>query len=588
MKKSMKWLSAGVIGFGLCGHAAVPDIEDSFESYAEGSGFFDATVAGWRASSRAVLVTASGGYSGQAVVMGCQSALTNSVGGGAGASMLWTEVMIHPVVGDEPPAPATNSASFGCYFNSDGFLVAYAAAGSSLTCSNDVWGNPVPPATNGYARVTICQDFSRSREAVFLDGRLLAQDLPFITASSDYNALLVNNADNEARLDDVWIKASRHASVLTNDLNGDGLADSQEMADYHYVARTLYVGGAGYPAFMTIQDAVNAARPRDSIYVHAGAYGESVTVTGVVSFIGEAFSMNGCVVEPGASATFAQVVTMGTATIGGSMTFAAGAACSITAALSIGPAGLLSMAANSAFTASYAGVAMTGACAISNTWNMAASLPLAFHDDFERYADGTAVPQLAFQGWYADSSAVRVRALEGHGASKGVRLPACSVLSNHVNRVSSTKIWTDVWLTPALGAAPYNLPTNNASFAAYVNDEGRLVVYTNGGSRVCSNAWDGSVLAPLTSNAFIRITIFQDLAAARFAVFIGGKLVVEQASFPGGNDYRSFGVDNREGSTWVDDVTVTPDVPLGLAQPDALEIALYGSVGVQGTIYLMR
>ena len=92
----------------------------------------------------------------------------------------------------------------------------------------------------------------------------------------------------------------------------------------------------------------------------------------------------------------------------------------------------------------------------------------------------------------------------------------------------------------------------------------------------------------MTSNGFTRVTVFQDMATARFAVFIGGKLVVEQASFPGGTDYRSLRVDNREGITVLDDVLITPDVPAELAYPEAMEIALYGSVTVQGSIYLMR
>lgn len=53
------------------------------------------------------------------------------------------------------------------------------------------------------------------------------------------------------------------------------------------VATTHFVGGGGPGNFTTIQDAVNASSPGDTIYVYSGTYFENVIVNEILSLIGE-------------------------------------------------------------------------------------------------------------------------------------------------------------------------------------------------------------------------------------------------------------------------------------------------------------
>ena len=52
-------------------------------------------------------------------------------------------------------------------------------------------------------------------------------------------------------------------------------------------ANTLYVGGGGPGNYTSIQAAVNAAFPGDTVFVYSGNYTENVTVTKTLNLVGE-------------------------------------------------------------------------------------------------------------------------------------------------------------------------------------------------------------------------------------------------------------------------------------------------------------
>ena len=52
-------------------------------------------------------------------------------------------------------------------------------------------------------------------------------------------------------------------------------------------ATTLYVGGAGPGNYTTIQEAIDAASPDDTVYVYNGTYDENVVVNRTISLVGE-------------------------------------------------------------------------------------------------------------------------------------------------------------------------------------------------------------------------------------------------------------------------------------------------------------
>jgi len=50
---------------------------------------------------------------------------------------------------------------------------------------------------------------------------------------------------------------------------------------------TLYVGGGGFGNYTTIQDAINASKPGDTIYVYSGVYYESIHINKTLNLVGE-------------------------------------------------------------------------------------------------------------------------------------------------------------------------------------------------------------------------------------------------------------------------------------------------------------
>jgi len=52
-------------------------------------------------------------------------------------------------------------------------------------------------------------------------------------------------------------------------------------------ASILYVGGIGFGNYTTIQEAVDAANPGDTVFVYGGLYPENVTIWKTISLVGE-------------------------------------------------------------------------------------------------------------------------------------------------------------------------------------------------------------------------------------------------------------------------------------------------------------
>lgn len=607
---------------------AAPNVFDDFEGYGAGTTFV-APSNGWQASGITAYVTNSGGYVTNAlapsnsVFMGVGVALTNTLSVPA-VNQVWTDMRISPVKGDQPDNTAPQSASFVSYFNSKGFLVVATTNSGWQTCTNDIWGNPVAPATNGYARVSLFQDYATSNQAVFLDDRLVLQDARFSGSAATYAALEIQNTDSNCWLDNVWIKTVAGPQSLTNDLNQDGSADAAEVAAYGHAARKLYVYAGTtnlVPGFTSITNAIAAWRPRDTIHVIAGNYsGESVTLAATPSnivFEGDAFTVGNLTVASGATVSFAQSFACGTLTVSGQVALAGGASVTATTAtvngllavstngalvatsLAVVSSGVVSFTTNAQLVAIAAGVTMSGPLTLSNTWGSTGlvSMPLTFSDNFEPYAAGTVVTNLKFRGWYASSGAVTVQTNAGVANSKAVVLPDGTTLSNSISATGLGKVWTDLYLKPVWGLEPVNAPTNDSSFLAYVSSNGYLVVAVNGGWRVCSNAVNGQTVI-LDSNAFNRITVCLDLASGLFTVFAKSNMMAVSLSMPtntGG--YRSLSVSSSEGSATLDNPLISTLLPDGLTSdldgngiPDGYEINTYnwGDLARSGSIYTIR
>lgn len=630
----MKWLTVFMIA-GMAGMASggvVPSINDTFDTgYVNGQSLAT-PVNGWQASSAAAFVTNGGSYSPSlSAFLDDAVVLTNNVNANI-ALTIWTDMRINPKIGAESLDPTlTNTASFLCYFNSNGVLMVDTPSGW-LTCSNDVWGHALAPATNNaYVRLSVFQNYNTSTQAVFLDGHLVLQDQGFFSSASSYRQLLLGNLHSGCWLDNVWVQTNFDTATLTNDFNGNGSGDAWEINTYGYASRTLYVCQSGtnlVPVYASITNALAAWRPRDIIHVIAGTYsGESLLLgsnPSNVVFEGDAFTVGSLTVASNALVTFSQSVSCVSLTVSGQMVLASGASVTTTSAsvagylsvstngafdvtnLTVGAAGIVSFATNAQLTAVAAGVGMSGPFVLSNNcWNASSlvTLPLTFRDNFDAYAEGQVVTNLAFKAWHASGGDVVVQGAVKHtAAGRSVLLPSGSVLSNSITPVAA-KIWTDFHMQSVWGVEPPVLPTNNSSFVAYVNSSGYLVVATSGGGwYVCSNTFSlNTAPAPIKSNGFSRISICQDLtnAAPVCAVFVDGNLVAQGLSLPVNlGQYTSLAVDNHDGTSYVDDVFISRVVPDGLTNDldhngysDAVEINTYDqtiNMMPHGSIYTIR
>jgi len=168
--------------------------------------------------------------------------------------------------------------------------VAVATADGWQVCSNDVWGGVVPPVSNEYVRISIFQNYTTHTQAMFLNGQLILQDVPFSGTYNGLSELGLENEHDKCWVDDVWAKTNIGLDSVVIDLNGNGTNDALEVYLYGYAGRTQYVGDVGYPAYSNIAAAVNAWRPLDVVYVPGGSYAEDVVIAGDIPFVGAAFT----------------------------------------------------------------------------------------------------------------------------------------------------------------------------------------------------------------------------------------------------------------------------------------------------------
>jgi len=326
MNKTIIVLMATLGLTALTGAGATPDLFDNFDGYSLGR-TFTTTVNGWQTSAGGVMVTNDTAHSGtQSVTLPVGTDLTNLVSGGSG-KVIWTDFFMKPAMGDTPPEFSTDGASLCLYFGTNGYAALVTAAGEQVL-SNDVWGTALAPATTNFVRLTVYQNYATSKQAVLIDGRLVAQDLPFVTPVATYDTLRLLNGSTNAWVDDVWVKTTYDTATLTNDANTNGMSDAAELALYGYAARTLYVGvGSGQPQYPTFQTAISAWRPHDALYVYAGNYTNDVLATNSLTFSGNAFTNTGTLtVSANASVTFPSAMTWGNVTVDTNSTAVFGAA----------------------------------------------------------------------------------------------------------------------------------------------------------------------------------------------------------------------------------------------------------------------
>lgn len=580
-------------------------IDHNFDGLPLGTRFTN-EVQQWRASSASVVVSDAEFVSpGHSVWLPPNSAISNAVAVG-GPTVVWTVTRTRPRLGIEPLYPPTNGVSYLHYFGTNGFLNVWNGSGWQA-CSNDVWDAPAPAFARGdWVDVAIYQNFTNRTTAVMVDGRVVLQDFPFVNALSDYGTFTTENVVSNAYLDDVAVQTAYPAGRPTEDANSDGLTDAEELQQYGYVSRTLYVGAG--ERYATIAAALAVARDRDTVFVRAGNYSDTATISANIRITGETFSNSGTLtVAAGKTVTVGHSFSS-SLSVSGTLSLSAGVTVTAASAAVAGTgkidlaasasllAGTLTVAAGGEvastggrLSVADAGVDMTGTFTVDDAWGTQAERGLDFAEDFELYADGSQLASLGFRGWGASSTTnAVVRAGQGRSGTKAALVTDGAVLSNRIN-TAQMRVWTDYYLRPRPGLAPASPPTDRAAYAGYVNTAGRLAVWEGAGWVVCSNDVAGGALPALGTSAYTRVTVHCDYVNHRSAVFVANRLAREQIPFPAGEGigaYHGLVTDNRSYSAGLDDLAISAAMPGGMTNDvdrdtmaDALEIDRYGTLG---------
>jgi len=629
------------------GASALGDyIDHDFDTGFTGGGTALAGQNDW-AGDATVLVTtdSTDGETDEAVSMPAGTAVSNNIA--QSPAKAWSEFRILPAFGVQPSGtPATNDASCLFYFTAEGFLAIYNAdIGDWQTCDTNVWGAAVTSLTNTpneMAEIAVYQNFTAEEAVFFVNGVVVAQDIPFPDPGDDgnYNHVRFQNQDNTALIDDVRVQTSYDNLRLAANTDGNGLnglSDAAEADAYGYVGRTLYVDTTGDPAphFATIADAVAVARDLDVISIDASYAGttEAITVDNNAGelthlrFTGAGYTIASLILNDGVDVTFnGNVQVTGDLTASGASTIAlaSGVALDVDGVLALNDggasvtvassgsltAGDLNMVSDSSvavtsgdFSGETAEITMTGTFTIDGgDWGSATLVAqdLTHEEFFNTYADQQKVNKLLPFGWGASSDDVVVQKAAYNAANDtgigAIYLPNGTTASNLVNGAGHNKVWTDYYLRPASGVSPSDTPeTDGRSFISYVDTNENLVVWNGSAWYPLVNNVSQGTASTLSSDSFTRVTIFQNFTDKEAAVFIGGTLAAQMVPFPDDVDvnvYSSLAIHNQDGEAYLDTVTIRSDTfPTGLTDNDndgtndGEEIQNYGRVDVPGTLF---
>ena len=255
--------------------------EDCFEDYTANSRLDLLGNFGWGASAAGAVVQTSQKYAGsKAAKIPADTTVSNRIS--TSESKMWSDVRLQPVLGEAPSARPSGTY-FESYFNADGYLVV-ATNGGWVVCSNNILGDAVSPVSNAWVRLTVHQDGTTSNTAVFLRGELVREQVGFVAVVSSYTGFDVLNTSSNAYLDSTLITTDLPAG-LTTDLDGDGMADAQEIHTYGTATGSHFT-----PATLPLEDDFEAyaALTRLDTLGHAGwgASDTSVVVQTSVAYEG--------------------------------------------------------------------------------------------------------------------------------------------------------------------------------------------------------------------------------------------------------------------------------------------------------------
>ena len=541
-----------VLVLGLAGKSmAANSLWDNFESYAYGSAL-SVQGGGWGADTG---VSVTSNMFGDATLLGAlppYTVATNTMPVNM-SGQVWTDFQVcdatRLILSSLPFVNPSVVVMVGV--TTDGYAVVYNTASNGWDlCTNNARGLAVTGLSSGvWATVSVYEDFANTNVAVFLNGQLLRQNLPFINTSAvAYSGLRFQSGTvSTGYVDNVYVSNSVPPS-LTNlsaitDLDEDGIPDAVEIMQYGVLAKVV---PGDYP---TLAAAVAASPVGGRIVVGDGPYAESLTMGKSITLIGK------------------DVTGLTGLTVGANQTVVlSGFTNFVVSALTIQSGGFLQI---SNATVTVNGVTLTGPITLDSKCGTAVTASLLnYTNDFEAYPPNLPLVLCGGDGWGASDEGPSVQGAVVNSGTKAAKMVAYSTLSNTVSAAGLMKIWTDMYLNDSAvnsPGAPY--PTTNANRAVvfFVNTNNHVVVWN-------SNAWDecvfnalGGAAPTVAAGTWFRVSVFEDFTAQKVALFVNGELLRQQVPFVSPVvSYHGISLSAGNGAAYLDDVKIWTNMPPSL------------------------
>lgn len=230
-KRGLEWFAATLLTLVVAEVATAGYGVEDFERVPNGS---PVTALGvqWGADSGGVIVSNLASLAGTNVLYLPAYAMVSNAVDKTPVDPVWTEFTLNDagrLEVDGGPVADTNLVVMAGV-SKGGHVMLYDTNGW-VAVTNDVWGTNVTLAAGNWARLSIFKNYANRTAAVFLDGHLMRQQLPFINTNVSAYALfrLDSGKDGPALLDNTFISNAIPASLSTVDLDDDGVADASEL-----------------------------------------------------------------------------------------------------------------------------------------------------------------------------------------------------------------------------------------------------------------------------------------------------------------------------------------------------------------------
>jgi len=214
--------------------SAIP-FYDGFEIYQNGTSLNALGFRGWGESDTNGQIQSQSWAVGTNVAMAPGGSVVSNRLVGAGQTKVWTDMRIRPQLGVIPVSAPTNTTTCLMYFDTNGFVVVYNPGNGWNTCISNAFNVPVSgvASTGQWARITMFVDFSARTAAVFMNGELLREKVPFgAGALTSYSSLVLDNQSlSQAYLDEIHVTVTPPSDLFA-DINGNGINDFTEVQIY--------------------------------------------------------------------------------------------------------------------------------------------------------------------------------------------------------------------------------------------------------------------------------------------------------------------------------------------------------------------